>query len=365
MSMHVVFRTDSSLRIGTGHVIRCLTLAGILREHGLTVVFICRELDGHISNLVEQQGFTVNLLPNAEDYDSSTNLSASYSAPVNSWEIDAEESIAIIRELRVKPTFLIVDHYKIDQLWEGSLRKYVERIIVIDDLADRLHDCNILLDQNYLPDYEHRYDSLVPAGCKKLLGPDYLMLRPEFLKFRGSFRERDGTIKRVLIFLGGGDVKNYTYKVIMAIKELNWPGVEVDVIASASNPNQRMIKALCEEDSGFNFYSQVNNIAELIESADVAISAGGFTSYELAFMGLPSVLMPFSEIQESVSSEIQARGAAINLGFKTEFPRKALIEALSELRDSPSRCLEMTHIGRSMFDGLGAKRVADVLLDMI
>ena len=355
--MQVLFRADASLIMGTGHVMRCLTLADALRDRGADVSFVCREHEGHLCDLIEERGFPVRRLAELQPESQTPSHEPWLGAP---WGEDAEQTRAAIRAAGAAPDWVVIDHYAIDQRWEVALRTSTRRIMVIDDLANRHHQCDMLLDQNYFPSLETRYDALVPRTCKKLLGPPYTLLRAEFGVARKGLRPRDGIVRRMLICLGGADPTNYTPKAIRAFQELNRQ-IEVFVVSGASNPHRAEIDALCEADIRIRSCNQVSSMAELMARADLAISAGGFTSYELAYMGVPSLLLPVSDVQAAVSAEIAARGAAINLGLADRFPHDALVRALSELADSPSRCREMSRIGQTLFDGMGVQRVTDAL----
>ena len=218
--MNFFIRVDASTLIGTGHVMRCLTLADGLKNAGHHVSFICRDYPGNLIHFIEQKGFDVKILTFG---DQQAYAQQAYSDDYSKWlwvsqHQDAIETISSIQDIDID--FLIIDHYGLDITWEKTLRPYVQKIMIIDDLASRQHDCDILLDQNFYLDFEHRYDDLVPKKCKKLLGPQYTLIRPEFLEVRekrkaiGKFKAH--AIKNVLIYMGGSDPKNVTTQIIHA-----------------------------------------------------------------------------------------------------------------------------------------------------
>ncbi|MCX7596049.1 MAG: hypothetical protein N2235_20290, partial [Fischerella sp.] len=143
---------------------RCLTLATALREEGATCLFICRNHHNNIIPIVRQKGFTVYELPTGKEPTTAADLGVSP-------EQDAEQTKQVIKSLEATPDWLIVDHYGIDKAWEQHLRPVVKQIFVIDDLANRPHDCDVLLDQNYTHRWD-RYEGLVPKDCCQLLGPE-------------------------------------------------------------------------------------------------------------------------------------------------------------------------------------------------
>lgn len=165
-----VFRTDASLDIGTGHVMRCLALAQALRARGATCQFVCRDSPGNLITMVRERGFTVAPLPQSAGGDAGSCDS--------DWMRDAEQTVAALRGHTAQ--WMIVDHYALDARWERVVRPVCRQLMVIDDLANRPHECEILLDQNLHSQAEPRYRALTPASCKHLLGPVHALLSSAF-----------------------------------------------------------------------------------------------------------------------------------------------------------------------------------------
>ena len=360
--MKIVFRADASIQIGSGHVMRCLTLADALRERGTDVRFICRDLPGHLGGVLADKGYPVHWLPAPGDDGTAIPAHTAHSAWLGvPWAVDADqtrEQLAGLPEIE----WLIVDHYALDRAWESGMRPLVKRIMVIDDLADRPHDCDLLLDQNLYGGMEQRYAGLVPADCRPLLGPRYALLRPEFREARQTLRQRDGVVRRILVFFGGADPSNETAKALRAIQRLERPDIAVDVVVGSTNPHRAEIEALCAELPNASFHCQVANMAELMARADLAISASGLTSYELAYMGVPSLLLPLNPIQAPFAARLAACGVAVSTGFVKEFPFTAFIEILQKLLISDTHRLSLINAGKALFDGNGVWRVADLLI---
>ena len=309
--MIAVFRVDASTQIGSGHVMRCLTLAQKLKkEKQADVYFAIRFLEGNLINLVRDKGFTVLCLPEA---------------PVNNelqgyakWltvtqKQDAKDTIAAINEL-LNIDLLIIDSYAIDYTWESELRPFVKQIMVIDDLANRKHDCDILLDQNFYLNKKNRYEGLVPRNCKLYLGPKFALLREEFYKAKEHLRKRDGSIKNILVFFGGSDLTNETEKAIQAIILLDKPDIKVNVVVGSANKNKEKIEKLCKQYQQFSFHCQINNMAELMNEADLAIGAGGITIWERFFMELPSIVISIADNQRKICEDCAVEGLFRYLG---------------------------------------------------
>jgi len=185
-AQEIVFRTDAALQIGTGHVMRCLTLAEALAERGAHCRFVCREHSGNLMELIRDRGFDAIGLPVesgrlATEASSDEPIGAHATWLGADWAVDAEQACAALGDMDAD--WLIVDHYALDVRWERSLRSRCRRLMVIDDLADRIHDCDLLLDQN-LGREPRDYAGLVPDCSAILVGPRFALLRPEFAALR-------------------------------------------------------------------------------------------------------------------------------------------------------------------------------------
>ena len=334
--MNICFRVDSSTLMGSGHVMRCLTLADALRQHGAEVTFVCREHPGNLINLIENKGYPVaRLQPSTPEYDAAPDDVAHAAWLCASWLKDSSDTIAAMGE--TLPEWLIVDHYAIDYRWERKLRPYANRIMVIDDIADRPHDCDLLLDQNLYQNMETRYDNLVPSECKKMLGPTYALIRPEFVYARNKNRQRDGQVRRVLVFFGGVDPTNETEKALIALSGITVRQFEVDVVVGSGNFHKEQIKNFCEAHVEFHYHCQVDNMAELMVAADLAIGGGGATTWERCFLGLPAIVLIVAENQAQTTTTVAKRGAICCLGHCShvsfEMIAKAIINALTSPND--------------------------------
>lgn len=323
--MKIVFRVDSSLQIGSGHLMRCLTLAERLKkENGSDVYFIIRDLSGNLIELVKQKKITVFELPQVEPGEALAGYAKWLTV---TQEQDAAETIASI-EIIGKPDILIIDSYAIDITWENMLRPYVEKIMVIDDLANRKHDCDILLDQNEYRNKDKRYEYLVPQHCQLLLGPQHAILREEFYEARKKIRVRDGKINNILVFFGGSDTGNETMKALQAISMLELNDITVNVIVGKSNPNQKEIEKFCDKNNNMHYFCQVDNIAEFMNAADLAIGAGGTITWERCFLGLPAIVVAIADNQVELTEACASKGILVFLGDKSTVTTSLLSQAI-------------------------------------
>lgn len=363
--MRFAIRVDASVQIGSGHVMRCLTLAQALRERGGRVSFICRVLPGHLCDVIAAAGHDVLRLPEPSAAAASSNEGTSHHEAwlVVDWRTDARQTIDLLQ--RSAPVdYLIVDHYALDHRWEGALRPHVGGIMVIDDLADRDHDCDLLLDQNYYEGFGTRYDARVPASCRKLLGPRFVLLRPEFSEARRRMRKRDGVVRRGLVFIGGADPTCETEKALRAIRAIRRPEITWDVIVGASNPNRQRIEAACREQPNVRFHVQVRDIASRMVDADLAIGAGGMSVWERIALGLPALTVAIAEHQQEILEAAVQLGVAKHLGRAADVSVDDLAGALSDLISHPDQFRELAAGAASIsaIDGYGAERACQALM---
>lgn len=358
--MNVFIRTDASVTIGTGHVMRCLALAKAVRLRDMTVHFVCREHNGAALDLIETAGFVLHRLPIKGE----ETLPAGYEGWLGgTWQQDAALTARVIRDAVGEADWLLVDHYGIDEKWENALRSVTHRIFVIDDLADRHHDCDLLLDQN-LSSEKEPYQGLVPSSATVLMGPSYALLRDEFRQARAQVLVRTGLVKRAVVFFGGSDPTNETEKAIRAVRRLNPAGIEVDVIVGASNPMKERIAALCADLPYMRFHCQVNNMARFLVEADLALGAAGVSSWERLALGVPSLVVAVAGNQIENMRQLDGLGVAVGLGVSQDVTEEKLSLAIGNLLSSPSIVSAMSEKALGLVDGEGVSRVVDRLVEI-
>ena len=334
--MRVVIRVDSSTTIGSGHVMRCLTLAKQMREEkGAEVHFISRDLEGNLYAKIKVAGFSLHVLPR---HSLNENLSGYEAWLTVSQDVDAAETKAVLREIG-RVNRLVADNYALDIVWERELRPFTDEIFVIDDLANRKHDCDILLDQNFYLDADKRYAGLVPEKCRLLLGPRYALLREEFYEARKHLRKRDGSLRNILVFYGGSDLTNETMKALRALHTFHETQSEVtaDVIVGASNPYKQEIKEFCDAADAkewVHYHCQVDNMAAYMAHADLMLGAGGSTTWERCFLELPAIVTAVADNQERSAEDCAAVGLNLYLGKWTKVNEEMMIRALQEASSS-------------------------------
>ncbi|WP_317204573.1 UDP-2,4-diacetamido-2,4,6-trideoxy-beta-L-altropyranose hydrolase [Janthinobacterium sp.] len=319
----VVFRVDASLASGSGHVMRCLTLATALRAGGAAVSFVCRVHPGHLCGLIEERGFAVRRLAAPDP------AFVPAGGPYAAWlgAAPAEDAAQTLAALDGRPDWLVVDHYAIDAAWEGALRGAVGRILALDDLAERRHDCDILLDQNMVAGMDGRYAGLLPPGCATLLGPDYALLQPEYAEWRARRAPPRQPPRRLFAFFGGVDPADLSGKTLQAFLALGRAGLELDLVLPTQYP-QEALRARAAGHANVRLHSGLPSLAPLMARADLALGACGATSWERLALRLPALVVLAAENPRAGALEQQRRGLAFLLGTAAELDAGAILAAL-------------------------------------
>lgn len=319
--MNIVIRTDAYAAIGTGHLMRCLALAKALaNQHQIT--FLCNSLAPALVATIHTAGFELLLLPQV---------------PAD----EAEQAQTCLALLRDKVDLLIVDHYQLGAAFCQHMRSRCAHILVIDDLANRVHDCDLLLDQNFLPDMQRRYRQLVPATCQCLLGPAYVLLRQEFYVQPAQPRSH------VFVFFGGADEKNITRRALLALTALGEAMPAVDVVLGGANP---WIAELTQEFSDnplINWHINCDYMAQLMARAHLSLGAGGGTHWERAIMGVPSLVVTVADNQQATTAYLASLGACRWLGDDSITVEDFKI-ALNDALQSPQQLLELAANARKI-----------------
>lgn len=358
--MHIVFRVDASLQIGSGHLMRCLTLADALRARGASCQFICREHLGHRMDLIEARGYPVQMLRAsaslADEVDSHAPSHASWLGC--GWREDAKQTIAALGEAR--PEWLVVDHYALDSRWERELRPHTQDIMVIDDLADRKHDADLLLDQN-LGRADIDYAGLLPSQCTLLIGPGNALIRPQFAQLRAYSlaRRRESALKHLMISMGGVDADDATGKVLKALQDAALPeGLRITVVMGGQAPWLESVRELASIARWpCDVRVDVTEMAQLMADSDLAIGAAGGTSWERCCLGLPALIVVLADNQRAGAYALAKTGAAHLLGDATDIAASIPLVFASLLNgDFMER---MSLAAGNVCNGLGVERVLE------
>jgi UDP-2,4-diacetamido-2,4,6-trideoxy-beta-L-altropyranose hydrolase len=351
--MNVAIRTDATSLTGTGHLMRCLTLADALRQGGGRIRFVSRHMEPSLREMVAAHGHELTIFRPASDGREIDELAHAKWLGTSQAQ-DARDTIHALSDRHWD--WLIVDHYALDARWESQLRGAARNIGVIDDIADRRHDCDILLDQNIQHDHGGRYAGKVPEHCDLLLGPRFALLRDEFRELREKTRPRTGAVGRVLFFFGGVDADNHTGRALDAYASLGITGVHVDVVIGMQHPERARLEAECGE-RGFACHVQTTRMAELMAAADLAIGAGGSATWERCCLGVPTLAVCVAENQRKLIADAAFEGLLYSPEASDEWT-SVVARHVRALIENPSLRNYMSRRGMEAVDGRGVQRVA-------
>jgi UDP-2,4-diacetamido-2,4,6-trideoxy-beta-L-altropyranose hydrolase len=336
---NLLIRADANTQFGTGHLMRCLALAQTWQDAGGTVQFVLarttQDLKSHLTT---------------ESMDIVTLLDVS---PGSARDAEATISVA----LQTGVSWAVVDGYHFGAEYQRSLKMAGLRVLLIDDYGHAKHYfADVVLNQNIGID-ESLYLQREPY-THLLLGNQYVLLRREFWPWRGWRREISPEARKVLVTLGGSDPHNITLKVIKALQQVGIEDLEVIVVVGGSNPHLQELESVTRHISlATKIVHNVKNMPELMARADVAISAGGSTCWELAFIGVPTLILILANNQTLVAVGMDGAGAALNLGWHTSLNLNDIARSLREILLSFEKRRALALHGQQLVDGNGAKRV--------
>ena len=360
--MNVFFRVDASSQIGSGHVTRCLTLAKALKKQGILSKFICRSYKNNLIKKIKKENFEVFIIPNF--IKAKSNQSIKKNPDLNyanwiglNWIKDAEQTIDVLN--KVKTDWLIVDHYGLDIRWEKKVRSYTKKIMVIDDLANRNHDCDLLLNQNLINNLKYRYKSLLPKYCSTLLGPQYALLQEEYKDLHLRVPKRIGNTKRILIYFGDTNQNNLIEMILDVFFKLKRKDINLDIVINSKNLLKKKIKQLSQKNNNIKIYSGLTSLSSLMMKADLAIGACGTTSWERCCLGLPSIVITVANHQKPIAKELNKQGSIYWLGHYDMINNRLIYDTLKNFIDQNLESYSAA--SKRITNGCGAEKVASIL----
>lgn len=344
---------------------RCLSLAQALRDRGADCIFICRRHVGHLMERIRQAGYEAIALPLSNKNNSSglpkdqPVLAHAHWLGID-WQTDAAQTLDILRDRR--PDWVVVDHYALDHRWESQARTAVKKVMVIDDLADRKHACDLLLDQNLVEKKDNRYDILTSITCVRLLGPNYALLQPQYAELHPHISPRKGPVKRILVYFGGADNRNITERAIAAFSGLNRADLFLDVVINSDSPHAVSLRDQVKHHKNIVLHEDLPSLAPLMAQADLAIGAAGATSWERCCLGLPTLVISLAKNQIPIAAELDRLKFVRYVGNLEAVSLSALKEAIQEVLQNEDCLAQWSKHCLDLVDGLGAKQVAKLLI---
>ena len=363
--MLIVFRVDGSSRIGAGHVMRCLALAQEFCALGAKVEFICRRFAGNLIREIEQDGFIVHALPGPKDQPTSDGQQYVGDPSLEDWlgvsvNQDVSETSSIVK--RQKPDWLVIDHYGINVLWESHLHELVPKIMVIEDLTNRSHNCEALLNHNFSLHKIDQYRDHIPRDCVHFIGPEFALLRSEFSQARRQRKKNQRRIGRILL-LFGADPKNVTATLLTTLSHRDFSHLEVDVVLSAGSIHREAVAETVAKRPNARLHIQTKQISTLMIKSDLCIGAGGVSMLERLCVGLPSLVVTIASNQEPSSLGLYREGYLVWYASSEKLDLGQLHVALKNAMARPFPLNAIAKKGMELVTGGGARTVAEFIVN--
>jgi UDP-2,4-diacetamido-2,4,6-trideoxy-beta-L-altropyranose hydrolase len=329
-----LLRADASTSIGTGHIVRCLTLAEALIREGWSVTLASRDLPDGLARLAAAGGVGILEIPTSASIDDEIGRIVSQHGPIG---------------------LLVADHYGIGASWFDGLAGRFAMSMAIDDLADRKQPVDVVLNQN-LGTTSAIYRHLVPAGATVLCGPRFALVREAFRSRRARMAARSGVIDRVLVFLSGSDANDVTSRAVRALAGLE---LYIDVVVGAAYGHLETLRAEAASTPGVTVHVNIDRMDALMATADLAIGAPGSASWERCTLGLPSLLVTLADNQRAIERALVEAGAADSVGWHADVRPEMIRAAVQRLRADPPRVRAMSDAAANVTDGRGTIRVVE------
>ncbi|WP_372426827.1 UDP-2,4-diacetamido-2,4,6-trideoxy-beta-L-altropyranose hydrolase [Salinarimonas chemoclinalis] len=360
--MSVLVRVDASRERGLGHLARCLALADALRARGASTVFASLALPDAAKALIAAQGHAALALPPlaADAAAAVATLGPEREWPANLQVADAAATLAAARTAGLAPERIVVDHYGLGTPWEARAAADVAHVTAVDDLG-RAHACDLVVDQNAGRDRADPYVDRVPAGCRRLLGPGFALLRREFADLHPAARVRSGPVERILVSVGGADAGDATGAVVAALVRAGLGERALDVVVGALYPHLERLRDACAVLPRATLHVQTDRLAALMIQADLAVGAGGGTTWERCALGVPSLVLTLAENQRAPVRAAAAEGL-VYAPDVAPGDIEGLAIHLAALDANASLRGFLSERGLARVDGGGAARVAAVIL---
>ncbi len=343
--MMIIFRVDSSNNIGGGHLTRCINIANQLKKRNINSIFLCQDLPGLDIKLLKIYNIKYKLLPENKNF-----------------KKDAKETIKFLIDQKLNPDCLVIDHYEIDIDWENMLRKYTSKICVIDDLADKKHTCDFLINPVF-GIKPSTYKKLINSSCQLFLGSDYIMLRPEFAEMKNKSLNKFESIevKDVHLFFSSNDKNGLTIKYSNLLLD-NFPEINIHISVGNNFLELRKLKQLAFHNKRINWKQNNLNIEKQMAKCQIAIGTPGMITWERACLGIPSIQLGIKDFQDSILNELDALGICKWIGPEKEIKEGEFIQICRNFIEDKKYLSEMRRKCLKAVDGKGMERVVRILM---
>ena len=343
--MMIIFRVDSSNNIGGGHLTRCINIANHLKKRKVNSIFLCQDLPGLDIKLLRIHNLKYKLLPENKDF-----------------KKDAKETIKFLIEESLNPDCLVIDHYEIDINWEEIVKQYTKKLLIIDDLANKKHFCDILINQVFGVK-SSSYKDLVNDSCKLFLGSEYIMLRPEFHKVRKKLINKVETfeVKDIHLFFSSNDRNGLTIKYSNLLL-YNFPEINLHISVGNNFIQMNELRLLGLNNKRINWEQNNLNIEKQMAKCQIAIGTPGMITWERACLGIPSIQLGIKDFQDSILNDLDALGICKWIGPEKEIKEGEFIQICRNFIEDKKYLSEMRRKCLKALDGKGMERVVKILM---
>ena len=340
----LIIRADATPEIGAGHLMRSLALAHSWKARSGDVLFVSccqsQDLRQRMADISRQVIPIDQTHPDPGDWEKTSQI---LGAQGDAW--------------------VVLDGYHFDCGYHKNIRALGKRLLVIDDTAHLDHyEADIVLNQNINAE---RLLYSTAAFTRRFLGPRFILLRPEFVNRLFLKRKFPKVARRLLVTLGGGDLDNMTLKVMQTLGRINIDGFEALIVVGSTNPHLQQIRTESRRSRvSMEVIDNVPNMAKSMAWADFAVSAGGSTCWELAYMGVPALIITIADNQQAVVKGLEKAGVVVNLGWHGNFSPAKISRAIQDLALAADKRTQMSQRGRELVDGNGTQRVLKGMMEI-
>ena len=352
--MNILFRTDSSAQIGSGHLVRCSRLAYKLKSLGHNIEFISKNLDGNLNANIAKD-FKLNIISKQLN----TNHYGYIQLLGSTIEYDLSQTLSVLNNK--KADILFVDHYALDYQWEKAIYKNVDKLVVIDDMWDRNHYCDFLINHNFTLS-ENKYPNIDRKRTKLLDNPSFAMIDENFKKLRKQRDYLKNDVKSIFVYFGSTDSFHLTELAAKTLSNNSFDNIKINILTSKGNPKYKKILSIINNKGNFALLESSPNLAKIMSSNDLCIGAGGVSNLERLCLGLPAIVISVAENQFDSCSSYEKKGYIYYLGHASEVTEKALYDKIINLLKYPSNLQKQSDKGMSLVDGKGLDKVISTII---
>jgi UDP-2,4-diacetamido-2,4,6-trideoxy-beta-L-altropyranose hydrolase len=341
--VNIVFRVDGSTDIGLGHVMRCLALAKQVNEQH-NIIFLCQDLPSQVTPMIAEAGVTLLLLRNDLSLVNFENTATGVLSPQIQRHHASKCWSVLVDVLDRNIDLLVVDHYALSAPFCSAMRNCCDNIVVIDDLANRSHDCDVLIDQNVYNEIDTRYEGLLPAHTRTLLGPKYAMLRKEFYQLPTAQRQDN----HLIVCFGGSDPDNLTERAVDILLALSAEDYTADIVVGGAYAKVDTLREKLNDHPNMVLHHNISFLSQLMQRGSFMIGAGGTMHWERARSGIAGLIITLADNQIETTRCLDERRCCMWLGSSDTITDSQIRKAIEFALHSPQNIRDIADNARKL-----------------